>query len=85
MHSFKEEFVKRELKKGRSEYGKNFLVAYGTMGRGIQQTEPNINAGQLVRDLQIARESGIEEVIIYRLGGLNNQYAKILRKFAGKS
>ncbi len=82
MHSFKEEFVEQELSRGKKEYGKNFLVAYGTIGTGIQQTEPNILVEQLELDLKLAQQAGIREVVLYRLGGLNQGYAKVLRKYA---
>ena len=84
LHPFKEEYVKQELKRGRSEHQKNFLVAYGTMGTGIQRTEPNITFEQLARDLQLAQQAGIGEVIIYRLGGLQTRYATCLQKFSRK-
>lgn len=84
MHHFQEEFVKQELSRGKKEYGKNFLVAYGTMGTGIQRTEPNISVEQLKLDLRLAREVGIREVVLYRLGGLNRDYVKVLKKYAKK-
>ncbi len=84
LHSFREEFVKQELQKGKREYGHNFLVAYGTMGAGIRQTEPNISVQQLEKDLQIACRCGVGEVVIYRLGGVEGKYRDVLKKFIRK-
>ena len=82
LHPFSEEFFRRELPRGKQEYGKNFLVAYGTMGTGIHQTEPNIEPKQLKKDLRLARKAGIAEVVIYRLGGLDKEYRKVIKKFS---
>ena len=79
LHPFSEDFVRQELRYGKQEYGKNFLVAYGTMGTGVHQTEQNIEPKQLKKDLRLARKAGISEVVLYRLGGLNKEYGKVVK------
>lgn len=84
MHHFKEEFIRKELKTGVKEYGKNYLIALGTIAGGIEGKEPILPRRQLKKDLEIAQEAGIKEAVIYRLGGLNTNYGKVLTKFADK-
>ncbi len=81
-HKFNGEFIFDEMKHGRKERGERFLVAYGTIAKGIQRNEPILSLEQLKKDLLLAKRAGIKEVIIYRLGGLNRQYADILKQFA---
>lgn len=71
MHKFDEEFIKQKLKSLN-------LVAYGTIAKGIDKNEPILAPKQLKKDLQLAREAKIKEVVIYRLGGLNKKYLKII-------
>lgn len=80
MHHFNKQFITTELQKGKKEWGDRFLVAYGTMATGVEGWEPNITAAQLEEDLKIAKDVGIKEVVIYRLGGLNKEYLKIVKK-----
>lgn len=82
MHSFNEKFIHDKMKLGRGEYGERFLVAYGTIAKGIQRNEPILSLKQLKKDLELANSAGIKEVVIYRLGGLNKNYANLLKQFA---
>lgn len=82
MHGFNENFIHNEMKLGRGEYGNRFLVAYGTIAKGIQRNEPILSLKQLKKDLELAKRAGIKEVIVYRLGGLNKNYVNLLKQFA---
>ncbi len=84
MHGFNEDFIREELRLGRKEYGSNYLVAYGTIAKGISGKEPILSTEQLKKDLEIAREAKIEEVVVYRLGGLNKEYLNIINEFNKK-
>lgn len=81
MHNFDEGFIRKELKSGKRSYGKDFLVAYGTIAKGIGGKEPILTLKQLEKDLKIAKEAGVKEVVIYRLGGLDRKYLSIINKF----
>ena len=81
MHHFNKEFITNEIKNGKKEFGNDFLVAYGTIAPGIGGWEPKLSLSQLEDDLRIAEEIGIKEVIIFRLGGLDRKYLKVLKKF----
>ncbi|MBI5871516.1 hypothetical protein HZB88_00325 [archaeon] len=82
IHHFNKEFISNEIKNGKKEFGKNFIVAYGTIAHGIGRWEPKLSPPQLKEDLRIAKEIGIEEAIIFRLGGLDRNYLKILSSFS---
>lgn len=82
MHGFNENFIYDEMKLGRGEYSNRFLIAYGTIAKGIQRNEPILSLKQLKNDLELAERAGVKEVIIYRLGGLNRGYADLLKQFA---
>lgn len=81
MHHFDKEFIVNELKNGNNEFGNNFLVAYGTIASGISGCEPKLSLSQLEEDLKIAEYVDIKEVIIFRLGGLDRKYLKVLNNF----
>jgi len=80
MHHFNEDFIRKQLELGKREYKNNYLVAYGTIAKGIAGWEPILSARQLEKDLRIAKEIGVGEVVIYRLGGLNKKYLKIINE-----
>lgn len=82
MHNFNKEFIKKQLKTGRDRFKNKFIVAYGTIAKGIQGNEPILQYSQLEEDLEIAKDIGIKEVIIFRLGGLNKRYVSLLRKYS---
>ncbi len=84
MHNFSDDWIERELKKGKQQFGKRFLVAYGVLKSGQRGDEPSIKPEVLESDLRIAQDGGIEEVVVYRLGGLNRTYAKILKRYASE-
>jgi len=78
LHNFSNEFMINELKRGREEFGDNYLVALGTIARGISGDEPLLSPMQLKEDLELVEKAGIREVIIFRLGGLNSKYLKVI-------
>jgi len=82
LHPFKESFVKKQLEHGVKEWGENYIIAYGAIAEGISGRERILSAKQLERDLNLAKQAGIEEVIIFRLGGLNKEYAKVIEQFS---
>ena len=81
LHQFSQEFLLDELLLGNMEYGARFVAGYGTISPGIHGTEPILSQKQLEQDLQLAKDAGISEVVIYRLGGLGKEYAKVIKKF----
>lgn len=59
----------------------NYSISLGTIAVGILGNEPILSPENLEKDLEFVKEAGFEKVIIFRLGGLNKEYIKILNKF----
>ncbi len=81
MHNFDNSFLLQELRRGKEEYKRNFIAALGVIAPGIQGNEKALSPQQLENDLELAKKAGIKEVILFRLGGLNKEYIKILSHF----
>ncbi len=80
MHEYPESVVQKEMAYGKNNYGDNFIVGLGTLAAGVKGDEPKISPELLERDLRIAREAGVKEAVIYRLGGLSQEYLKVIKK-----
>lgn len=81
LHRFiNQEFLEKEFKRGVKEYGKNYLIALGTIAPGIHGTELKISLEQLEQDLKTAQKCRIKEAVLYRLSGLNQKYLQAIRK-----
>jgi len=70
------------LKREKKRYGNRVSVGLGTIARGILGDEPILSPQHLDRDLKLMERIGIREVIIFRLGGLTNEYIDVLKKYA---
>lgn len=68
----KKEDLKKIIRKHKKKYT-NYSVGYGVIGK--------LDPSELERDLKIAKEEGIEEVVVYRLDGLDNNYLKVIKKY----
>lgn len=82
VHYYSPEKLQSELQHGIQKYGENYIVGFGTIALGITGKEPILSPEQLEKDLQIAQDAGVKEVVLFRLGGLNKKYVKVLEKFA---
>ncbi|HIG93593.1 TPA: hypothetical protein HA234_05345 [Candidatus Woesearchaeota archaeon] len=82
LHHFSEDFLRRQLQQGQQVWEKNFVVGMGTITKGIHGNEPRLSAQQLEKDLELAQKMKIQEVVLFRLGGLNKKYGEILKKYA---
>ena len=80
MHKFNEKFMANEMKNGIKKYNENFLISYGAIAKGITGREPILSFKQLDKDLNLAKDNKVNEVIIFRLGGLNKNYLNIIKK-----
>ena len=80
MHDKGESFIKKEVNFGVRNYNEHFLVGLGTIATGILGNEPIITQELLKRDLYICRNANVSEVIIFRLGGLNKELIKTIKK-----
>ena len=81
MHHFSDDFLKKELQRGKQEYDSRFIPSLGVIAPGIMGNEAVLSPQQLEQDLLIAKKAGIKEVILFRLGGMEKEYAKIISKY----
>lgn len=77
--SFSDQYVQKQLQRGKEQWENNFIIGYGTIAKGISGKEKILSPEQLENDLRIAKEAGVQEVIIFRLGGLDEEYIKSLK------
>lgn len=81
MHDYSEDFLRGKLKGFVERYGDRFVAGLGTIATGVLGDEPKLSPSQLDRDLRICRDVGVEEVVIFRLGGLDADYLKVIKKY----
>ncbi len=63
------------------KYGKALWVGVGTIAKGILGTEQILFPARLERDLNDLQGIGVENVVIFRLGGMNGRYRSVLKRF----
>lgn len=76
-----EHFIRNKIKELKEKHGNKVFIGLGCTAKGMALIEPIISPKQLERDIRICKEEGIKEVIIYRLGGMNKDYIKVIKKF----
>ena len=81
MWPFPRNFLEKKIKSYKEQFQDKFIPAFGTIANGISGKEPILSPEKLEADLKIAKKNSIKEVIIFRLGGLNKDYIKIISKF----
>jgi hypothetical protein len=81
LHDFGKTLMEDEIKKGKQEFKDNFILAYGTLATGEESSHKEISFKLLKRDLDLAKKYNVKEVVLYRLGGLNKKYIKILKQY----
>lgn len=72
-------YLKEKIKEGIEET--RFMVSLGCIATGINNNETIIPPKLLESNLKITKDLGIKEAIIFRLGGLNKEYLKAIKKF----
>ncbi len=81
LHSYEKDFMKREMRKYVEKYKEKFIAGLGVIAKGISGKEPILKPKELKIDLKICKDCGVNEVIIYRLGGLNKKYLNVINNF----
>jgi len=80
MYHISEEVVRRDFRQGVQAWGDHFIAGLGTIATGVLENEPILSEEQLRSDLRLAREAGVKEVVVFRLGGLNELFVKVFSK-----
>lgn len=57
------------------------LVGLGTIASGVFEDEPILSPAELERDLDRLASAGAEEVVVFRLGGLDEAYLDVIEQF----
>lgn len=79
--SKKRELIRKCIK-GVNKWGNKFKIGLGCVGRGMMKVEPQLSEEELLEDIKIAAECGVEECVIFRLAGvLKKECWKLLGKF----
>ena len=60
---------------------KDYFISLGTIAKGIFGNEPILSPENLEKDLKFIKKIGFNKAIIFRLGGLNKNYIKVINKF----
>ncbi len=81
MHKIIPSLLLNGIKKIHLKYGNGLQVGLGVTATGILGDEPIITVNDLKRDLQEMKKMGVEEVVVFRLGGMNKKYATLLKRF----
>ena len=76
LHPFSLPSLEKKLRHGKQQWGTRFIPAFGVLGSGIHSNEPRITLFELARELRLAKKLRIQEVILYRLGGLEKSSLK---------
>jgi len=69
------------LSLNKSGKNKNIELGLGTIATGVLRNEPILSPKNLVRDLSFAKDNNFKSVTIFRLGGFNEEYYKVIRPF----
>ena len=65
---------------GKSFAKKGMSIGLGCIATGIYGDEKTISPGKLERQMRLCRKWGCKEIILFRLGGLNEKYASEIKK-----
>ena len=70
----------RQIKGQQKRYKGCYSVALGTIAKGAFGNEPILTPEGLRKDLAALSELAVEEVVLFRLGGLDEHYLKVLNE-----
>lgn len=73
----RKKFLINELQK----YGESIEVAAGVIDTGIGGNEPLLAPLELEKEIISLRQSGVKNIAIFRLGGLNEKYLRTIKNF----
>jgi hypothetical protein len=72
--------VARILRCGVEQYGERFIPSFGVLDDGEGSKEIFIPPDTLRRNLQLAHETGVSEIWLFGVNGLNTEYLDALRE-----
>lgn len=79
--SISEFLFRREIRNGVRKYGGRFSIGIGCLATGIFGNEPLMTLEEFEHDLKIASQENVSSAFIFRLGGIEEEHARIMRKY----
>lgn len=79
MFKMPKDMVKKKIKGYSLRHGDNLAIGLGCIATGILNRERLLKPEELRRDLKLCKN--IKEVVIFRLGGLNQEYLDVIKEF----
>jgi hypothetical protein len=76
--------TKRAILRTKKEINPNLELGLGVIAQGILGNEPILSPEKFNEDLIFMKENGFNIATIFRLGGLDDQYYKIIEQYADK-
>ena len=73
--------VTNAILKTKNKFNLNLELGLGVIDVGVWGNEPKLFPDKLARDLSFMQENGFETATIFRLGGFNEEYYKIVKSF----
>jgi hypothetical protein len=73
--------VQKQLERLAEEWGERLCVGIGCLETGIFGNEPILTPQELERDLRFVRSLGIEEAVLFRLGGLRGSLRDVVERY----
>ncbi len=80
-HNYNKRLLGKLIRLYKKKYKDKFIIGLGTIATGIKDKEIILKPKGLENDLEMCKNNDINEVVIFRLGGLNKDYIKVIKKF----
>lgn len=77
-----ERYLETQLDRSKKIYGDSLSVGLGVIAKGVAD-ENILSPDELDRDLRMLKKQGIDEAVIFRLGGMDERYAKVIKRYSG--
>jgi hypothetical protein len=77
-----QEKIKHHIIKKSQQNKEDIAVGLGAIAKGILGNEPILSTEKLDTDLSFCQKHNIPNVVLFRVGGLNQEYAEILKKYS---
>ena len=74
--------MKRYISRQSQKIGSDIQVGLGTIAKGILGNEPILNPKDLEKDLSFCKDNNVGSVVIFRLGGIDDKYLKVIGKYS---
>ena len=69
-----------QISRQQESLGADYSVALGTIAQGVFGTEPILSPTDLAKDITDLRDLGVHNFALFRLGGLDEEYAAVLKE-----